>query len=94
MKWRENASRIHIFIKDVSSTPPGINFPRPVSVNGVRTGIGLFRSETYKWGVASTRACKCGAKEQTAEHIITFFPFYHNPNKACALSDINKNLVT
>ena len=28
MEWRENASRLHTFIKDISPTLPGISFPR------------------------------------------------------------------
>ena len=67
MEWRENASRLYTFNKDVSPTPPGINFPKSawVRLNRLRTGVGLFRSETQKWGMASTAACKYGAKEQT-----------------------------
>ena len=29
MEWRENASSLHTFIKDVSPMPLGISFPRP-----------------------------------------------------------------
>ena len=48
MEWRENANRLHTFIKDVSPTPPGISFARParVRLNRLHTGVGLFRSET------------------------------------------------
>ena len=44
----------------------------------LRTGFGLFRSTVQRWGMATTAACKCGAEEQTADHIITSCPiFYH-----------------
>ena len=43
----------------------------------------------YKWGMAYTAACECGAKEQTAENVIASCPIYHHPN---GLSDVNKNL--
>ena len=58
------------------------------------SGVGLFHSETYKWGMASTATCECGAKEQTIEHVITSCPIYHYPNGVRALSDVNKNLAT
>ena len=48
----------------------------------------------HKWGMAATSACKCGAKEQTAEQVITCCPIYHHPNGARALSDVHKSLVT
>ena len=96
MDWQENTSKLHIFIKDISATPQGISFPRlaGVKLNRLRTGVGLFHSETHKRGMASTVAWKCGAKEQAAEHIITSCPIYHHPNGALALSDVGKNLVT
>ena len=62
--------------------PPGISFPRPawVGLNRLRTGVGLLRSETHKWGMVSTAGCEREAKEQTAEHVITFCPIYQHPN--------------
>ena len=95
MEWRENTSRLHTFIKNVSTTSPGISFPKPawMKFNRLRTNIGLFRLETHKWGMASTAACKCGAKEQTAEHVITSCPICHHPNGAHAFSDIDQSLV-
>ena len=72
---------------------PGFSFPRPawVKLNRLRIGVNLFRSEMHKWGTA---ACEYGAKEQTAEHIITSCPIYHHPNRVRALSDVDKNLAT
>ena len=60
--------------------PLAVSFPRPswVRFNHLSTNVGLFQSETYKCVMACTAACKCGAKEQTAEHVITFRAFiYH-----------------
>ena len=89
MERQKNFSRLHTFIKDVSPTSSGIGFPRLawVKLNRLRTGVALFRSKTRKWGVVSTAACKCSAKEQTPEHVITSCPIYHHPNEARALSD-------
>ena len=36
----------------------------------------------------------CATKEQTVEHLITSFPLYLHPNGACALSDVDKSLMT
>ena len=75
--------------------PSGFGFPRPawVKLNRLRTGVGLFCSETHKWGMASTAACECGAKKQTAEHVITPCPIYHHSNGARVPLDVDKSLV-
>ena len=44
--------------------------------------------------MVSTAAFECGAKEQTAEYVMTSFRIYHHPNVARALSDVEKNLAT
>ena len=69
----EKISRLHTFIKDVIPTPPRISFliTAWIMLDRLRTGDGLFRSETHKWGMALTTACECGAKELTAEHVVT-----------------------
>ena len=72
MKWPENASQFHTFIKDVvSPTPLELAFP---DLHGssltAQTGVGLFMSETHKWGMASSATSECRAKEQKAEHVI------------------------
>ena len=76
--------------------PLEISFSRPVfkpvfKLNHLRSGVGLFRSETHKRGMVSTL---CGSKKQTADHIITFCSIYHHKNGARALSDVKKKLVT
>ena len=92
----KNASRLHTYIKDVNPTLPESSFPRPawVRLNRLRTDAGLFRLKTHKWGMASTAACECGAKEQIAEHVVASCPIYYHPNGACAFSDVDKSLVT
>ena len=89
-------SRFHTVINSVSSPPLVISFSKPVWVklNRFRIDVGLFCSETHKWGMASTAACECGAKKQTAEYVMTSCPIYHHPNRARAVLNVNKNLVT
>ena len=55
--------------------------------------LGLFCSETYKWDMASTAACECDEKEQTAEHVLTSCLIYHHPNGACVLPNVSRNLA-
>ena len=84
MKWRENASGLHL-----------LNLLK-ISAKGYRElafPFGLFHSETYKWGIASTATRKCGTKKQTAEHLITSCPIYHHPNGTRDFLDVNKNLA-
>ena len=72
-----------------------VKFPRTawVRLNRLRTGVGLFRSTMYKWGMAPTAACECGAEEQTADHIITTCPMYRYPNGAQGLAQTDDNLL-
>ena len=90
-EWQKSTSRLHQFIADISSSPPGMNFPRPVWVrlNRLRTGVGLFRSTMYKWGKAFSAACECGAEEQTADHVIATCS-----NCVQDLEEVNENLLT
>jgi len=49
-----------------SPTHPGVTLSRRawVRLNCLLTGVGRFRSSLYKWGMASSAACECGAEEQ------------------------------
>ena len=97
MEWQGSTSRLHhAFIPDVSTSPPGMHFPRPawVRLNRLRTGVGLFRSTMHRWGMAPTAACECGAEEQTADHVITSCPIYSHPNGARGLAAVDESLLT
>jgi len=41
-----------------------------VRLNRLRTSFGRFRSCLYKWGIASSVVCECGAEEQTVYHVV------------------------
>jgi len=47
--------------------------------NRRRTGVGRFRSCLYKWGMASSAACECGAEEQTVDHVVVQSPIHQPP---------------
>jgi len=44
-----------------------------VRLNCLRTDVGRFRSCLYKWDIASSAACECGA-EQTVDPVILHCP--------------------
>jgi len=51
-----------------------------VRLNRLRTVVGRFRSCLYKWDMASSAACECGAEEQTDDHVFLQCPFYRPPH--------------
>ena len=59
-----------------------MNLPRRawVRLNRIRTGVGRFRSCLYKWGMASSAACECGAEEQTVDHVVLQCPIHRPPH--------------
>ena len=65
-----------------STRPPGVTLPRTswVRINRLRTGVGRFRSCLYKWGMASSAACECGAEEQTVDHVVLQCPTHRPPH--------------
>jgi len=63
-EWADSPTRLRIFIPG-TGTHPGITLSRRawVRLNRLRTGVGRFRSCLYKWSMASSAACECGAEE-------------------------------
>jgi len=78
-EWQKNTSRLHTFIPSSGPSPPRMTLPGPywVRLNRLRTGVGLFRSTMHKWGLVPSVNCRCGAEEQTADHILVSCPLYH-----------------
>jgi len=52
-----------------------------VRLNRLRAGVGRFRPCLYKWDMASSAACECGAEEQTVDHVILQCPVHRPPHK-------------
>jgi len=51
-----------------------------VRFNRLRNGVGRFRSCLYKWGMAFSAACKCGA-EQTVDHVFLHCLIHRPPHR-------------
>ena len=64
-----------------------MSLPRTSSVrlNRLRTGVGRFHSSMYKWGLASSPNCECGATEQTADHVTSSYLLHHVPRRTQGL---------
>jgi len=62
---------------------PGMTLPRRawVRLNRLCTGVGPYPSCLYKWGMASSAACECGAEEQTIDHVILQCPIHQSPHR-------------
>ena len=82
-KWNadylESTSRVRAFICRVSSRPLEMRLPRTsgVRLHRLLTGVGRFHSSMYKWGLAPSSNCECGATEQTADHVISSCLIHH-----------------
>ena len=85
-EWSNNPTRL--FIPDTGTHPPRVTLPRTtwVQLNRLRTVVGRFRSCLYKWGMASSAACECGAEEQTADHVVLQCPIHRPPHGLLSLT--------
>ena len=76
-KWKteycENFFRLRVLVPRTGAGPVGMGLFRAawVKLNRLRTGVGLFHSSMHKWDLDSSSNCKCGAAEQTADHVLT-----------------------
>jgi len=76
-------------------THPGWTFPRRawVRLNRLRTGVGRFRSCLYKWGMASSATCECGAEGQTVDHVVLQCPIHRPPHGLHGLTVLDDETV-
>ena len=91
-KWKteycENAFRLRAFVSGTGARPVGMGLLRAawVKLNRLRTGVGRFHLSMHKWGLAPSPNCKCGASEQTADHVLTACPIHRAPLGARGLT--------
>ena len=91
-KWKteycKGASRLLVFVPETGARPIGMGLPRAawVKFNRLQTGVGRFYLSMPKWGLVPSPNCKCGASEQTADHVLTEYPIHRAPHGARGLT--------
>jgi len=90
-EWLTTSTALHTHISDPTVRCPGFDLPRHpwVRLNRLRTGVGRFKANMWKWGLSESPGCECGADLQTADHIISDCPLYGLPNGAIGLSEVD-----
>ena len=88
--WEATTRPRQFTVSPGTKAPAGSKLPRKnwVTLNRLRTGVGRFNANMYRWGLRESSACVCGAEEQTADHIIYDCPVLHPPNEMTDLSDL------
>ena len=81
IEYSKSVSALSVYISRVSTRPIGMSLTRTVWVklSCPCAGVGCFGLFMHKWGFASSAKCKCGASEQTADHIILTCPIHQAP---------------
>jgi len=64
-----------------------------IRLNRLRTGVGRFRSCFYKWGMSSSAASECGAKEQTVDHVVLHCPIHRPPHGLHGLTVLDDEIT-
>jgi len=95
VEWLDNTTRVRTFIPDTGSHPPGMALPRRavVRLKHLRTDVGRFHSCLYKWGMASSAVCECGAKEQTVDDVVLQCPIHRPPHGLHSLTVLNDETI-
>ena len=92
-KWRERWDETSIcnyeLLADPTAKPGGFDLPRAAwtKLNRLRTGHGRCMSCMYKWGLAASPACDCGAIDQSMCHIVMSCPLRRFSGTLQELSD-------
>ena len=86
-----STSRLHEYIVSPSRCCPGSDPPQQawVKLNRLRTGVGCFNADMWRWGLSKSPACDCGADQQTVNHIINVCPLYRPPNGLHGLINVD-----
>ena len=64
-----------------------------IRLNHLRTGVGRFRSYLYRWGMASSATCECGAEEQTVDHVALQYPIHRPPDGLYGLKVLDDETI-
>ena len=96
-EWRLSTNRLREYIISPSRSCPGSDLPRQGSLgqlNRLRTGVGRFNADMWRWGLSKSPTCDCGADQQRANHIITECPLYRTLNGLHGMIDVDADAVT
>jgi len=92
--WESVTPPAQFLVTPAACLPSGSELPRSlwVALNRLRIGVGRFGTCLYRWGILDTPNSICGAKEQSAKHIIFDCNILRPPNCLQDLRslDINK----
>ena len=90
-KWTKSPTTLHKFIQNPNERCKGFDLPRQswVRLNRLRTGVGRFKADMWRWGLAKSPSCECGVERQTAEHIISDCPSLGLPNGVAGLIEVD-----
>ena len=90
--WDAEHSRLHSFINTPDHVP-GQDLPRRqwTTYNRIRTGVGRFGEAMKRWGLKSTSECKCGAPNQSVQHIMDDCTMHRPPNGERGLTDLDED---
>jgi len=80
-------SPLKLYINELTPKPNGYQYPRKswVQLNRLRTGVGRFKANMVKMGLAASNQCECGSV-QTAEHILQECPMLRPPFSISVIS--------
>ena len=62
-------------------------------LNCLRTGVVIFCSSVHRWVMAHTAAYECGAREKTAEHLITFCVNFDHQSRGLNMELVNEETM-
>ena len=86
--WEGTARPRQFTVPPGIKAPAGSDLPRRkwVILNRLRTGVGRFNVNMYRWKLRDSPAYTCGADEQTADHILYHCPDLQPPDGMTDLS--------
>ena len=95
-EWNNCYTRLHLFIYNIDTPPPGMHLPRRswVRLNHLRIGVGRFRSSLHNWGMVPSAACDCATENGTAEHILAHCPLFSPPHGITGLVRLDDDTIT
>ena len=64
-----------------------------MKLNRLRTGVGRFNSNMFRWGLAESPSCVYGLEPQTAQHLIHHCPIHRPRDGNADLTTLDENTV-